>query len=138
MQTVARLAHRTFPTRAAIFSAARSSPGLLRLPPALRSFHPDAKPAQQVAVLPPPAIAFPPNGAVVPLPDDKAADTSLQFKADGGRAPLTWLVNGEPMGSFDRFAPALYTPQGEGLARVTVVDADGRSDTSQIRFKKIR
>jgi membrane carboxypeptidase/penicillin-binding protein PbpC len=51
---------------------------------------------------------------------------------------LTWLVNGEPMGSFDRFAPALYTPQGEGLARVTVVDADGRSATSEIRFKKMR
>ena len=54
------------------------------------------------------------------------------------RSPLTWLVNGTPLGSFDRFAPALYTPQGEGVARVTVVDADGRSDTSQIRFKKIR
>ena len=95
-------------------------------------------PQAQVAELPPPAIAFPPNGAVVPLPDSKSKDTALQLKADGGRAPLTWLVNGAPLGSFDRFAPALYTPQGEGLARVTVVDADGRSDTSQIRFKKIR
>jgi len=37
-----------------------------------------------------------------------------------------------------RFAPALYTPQGEGLARVTVVDADGRSDSSTVRFKKLR
>ena len=42
------------------------------------------------------------------------------------------------VGSFDRFAPALFTPSGEGMARVTVVDADGRSDTSQIRFKKMR
>lgn len=114
--------------------------GTDELPPALRHFRAraEAPPAPQMVQVPPPSIAFPPNGAVVPLPDDKAADTSLQFKADGGRAPLTWLVNGEPMGSFDRFAPALYTPQGEGLARVTVVDADGRSATSEIRFKKMR
>ncbi len=108
------------------------------LPPSLRVFSRETTaPAQpdRSAQLPPPAIAFPPNGAVVPLPDKKDA---LQFKADGGHAPLTWLVNGAPLGSFDRFAPALYTPQGEGLARVTVVDADGRSDTSTVRFKKFR
>ena len=75
---------------------------------------------------------------MVPLPGADAKDAALQFKADGGKAPLTWLVNGALVGSFDRFAPALYVPSGEGLARVTVVDADGRSDTSQIRFKKMR
>jgi len=30
----------------------------------------------------------------------------------------------------------LYTPDGEGLARITVVDAAGRSDSAQVRFKK--
>ncbi len=111
-----------------------------QLPPALRVFsrRPAAPPQQQVAQLPPPVISFPPNGALVPLPDAQTKDTAVQFKADGGRGPLTWLVNGAPLGSFDRFAPALYTPQGEGLARVTVVDADGRSDTSEIRFKRLR
>ncbi len=111
-----------------------------QLPPSLRTFTREAAPAPQaqVAELPPPSIAFPPNGAVVPLPDAKAKDAALEFKADGGRAPLTWLVNGTPLGSFDRFAAALYTPQGEGVARVTVVDAQGRSDTSTVRFKKLR
>ncbi len=109
------------------------------LPPSLRVFNRQTTaPAPQLAQLPPPAIAFPPNGAVVPLPDGRAKDASIQFKADGGRGPLTWLVNGALVGSFDRFAPALFTPSGEGLARVTVVDADGRSDTSQIRFKRMR
>ena len=75
---------------------------------------------------------------MVPLPDASAKDAAIEFKADGGRAPLTWLVNGAPLGSFDRFAPALYTPAGEGLARVTVVDAEGRSDTSEVRFKKLK
>jgi penicillin-binding protein 1C len=115
--------------------AARSTE---ELPPALRAFHPDAKPNVQVATLPPPAIAFPPNGAVVPLPDAKSKDQSITLKADGGKAPLTWLVNGDLVGSYDRFAAATYLPNGEGVARVTVVDADGRSDTSEIRFKKLR
>jgi penicillin-binding protein 1C len=111
-----------------------------QLPPSLRTFTRETAPAPQpqVAELPPPAIAFPPNGAVMPLPDAHAKDAAIQFKADGGRAPLTWLVNGAPLGSFDRFAPALYLPQGEGMARVTVVDAEGRSDTSTVRFKKLR
>jgi penicillin-binding protein 1C len=110
------------------------------LPASLRIFTrvAAALPQPQAAELSPPAIAFPPNGAVVPLPDAKAKDAALQFKADGGRAPLTWLVNGALLGSFDRFAPALYLPQGEGVARVTVVDADGRSDTSTVRFKRLR
>ncbi len=114
--------------------------GTDELPPALRNFRRqlEAQAAPQIVQVPPPSIAFPPHGAVVPLPEASAKDPSLQFKADGGRAPLTWLVNGAPLGSFDRFAPALYTPQGEGLARVTVVDADGRSATSEIRFKKMR
>ena len=111
------------------------------LPPSLRVFtRQKTAPtqAQQVAQLPPPSITWPPNGAVVPLPDSHAKDPALQFKADGGKAPLTWLVNGALLGSFDRFAPALYTPAGEGLAHVTVVDAEGRSDSSEIRFKKMR
>ena len=113
------------------------------LPPALQVFHRedghrDAGPDAVAAALPPPAIAFPPNGAVVPLPDARARDKTIILKADGGRAPLTWLVNGELVGNFDRFAAATYRPPGEGLARVTVVDADGRSDTSEIRFKKLR
>ncbi len=114
--------------------------GTDELPPALRNFRrqSEAPAAPQMVQVPPPSIAFPPNGAVVPLPEASAKDPSLQFKADGGRAPLTWLVNGAPLGSFGRFAPALYTPEGEGLARVTVVDADGRSATSEIRFKKMR
>jgi penicillin-binding protein 1C len=106
------------------------------LPPLLRNFTREpAVQAPQVAELPPPTIAFPPNGAVVPLPE---AHDPMQLKAEGGRAPLTWLVNGAPLGSFDRFAAALYTPSGEGVAKVTVVDAEGRSDSSTVRFKKMR
>ena len=46
------------------------------------------------------------------------------------------MVNGQLIGNYDRFQPVIFTPDGEGVARITVVDAQGRSDTSQVRFKK--
>jgi penicillin-binding protein 1C len=109
-----------------------------QLPQGLRIF---TREKEQVAApareLPPPAISFPPNGATVPLPEKQAKEKTIILKADGGREPLTWLVNGEVVGSYDRFQPALFAPSGEGPARVTVVDSDGRSDTAQVRFKKL-
>ena len=90
------------------------------------------------AHIPPPAISFPPNGATVPLPAPDAKDKTIQLKADGGKGKLTWLVNGRLLGSFDRFQPVLLAPPGAGFARITVVDAIGRSDSAQVRFKKLR
>jgi len=109
-----------------------------QLPQGLRIFtrETEASPPRQTSV-PPPTISFPPNGATVPLPEANAKDKTIMLKADGGEAPLTWLVNGAPIGNFDRFAPALYAPPGEGFARITVVDAQGRSDSAQVRFKKL-
>jgi penicillin-binding protein 1C len=108
------------------------------LPEALRVFTRDAAPPQPVQTnVPPPTISFPPNGATVPVVTAETKDRAIQLKADGGREPLTWLVNGQLVGSFDRFAPALYTPAGEGFAKIIVVDAQGRSDEAEVRFKKL-
>ena len=108
-----------------------------QLPPSMRLFRRESAPAPpRETMVPPPTIAFPPNGTVVPLPPPDAKDKTVVLKADGGKEPLTWLVNGQLIGNFTRFQPVLYTPDGEGLARITVVDAQGRSDTSQVRFKK--
>jgi penicillin-binding protein 1C len=111
-----------------------------QLPQGLRVFTREAQSGQapRQTTIAPPTISFPPNGATVPLPEANAKDKTIMLKADGGEAPLTWLVNGQPLGNFDRFAPALYTPPGEGFARITVVDAQGRSDSAQVRFKKLR
>ncbi|MGZ5930532.1 MAG: penicillin-binding protein 1C [Rhizomicrobium sp.] len=110
-----------------------------QLPPSMRIFRRATAnaPAQQ-AIVPPPTISFPPNGTMVPLPAATAKDRTIVLKADGGRAPLTWLVNGQLLGNFDRLQPVLYTPDGEGVARITVVDAQGRSDSSEVRFKKAK
>ncbi|MBI3676032.1 MAG: penicillin-binding protein 1C [Proteobacteria bacterium] len=110
-----------------------------QLPPGLRVFTREHAPVAPVVVnIPPPVISFPPNGATVPLPAADAKDKTITLKADGGKGPLTWLVNGSLLGSFDRFQPVQFVPDGEGFARITVVDARGLSDTSQIRFKHIR
>lgn len=110
-----------------------------QLPASMRIFHRETAiaPPQQT-IVPPPTIAFPPNGTVVPLPAATAKDQTIVMKADGGRAPLTWLVNGQLIGNFDRFQPVLYAPDGVGVARITVVDAQGRSDSSEVRFKKAK
>jgi len=107
------------------------------LPPNLQLFTraAEAPTAKDVSV-PPPSIAFPPNGATVLIPTPSAKEKTILFKADGGRAPLTWLVDGQPLGTFDRFQPVIFVPRGEGFAKVTVVDAEGRSDSAKIRFKR--
>ena len=110
-----------------------------QLPPSLRVFRREETAASpQPAVVSPPSIAYPPNGSLVPLPAAKAKDRTIVLKADGGRAPLTWLVNGQFLGNFDRFQPVFYTPDGEGFARITVVDSEGRSDTTRVLFKRER
>jgi penicillin-binding protein 1C len=107
------------------------------LPEALRMFAREAAPPKPVQTsVPPPTIRFPPNGATLPLAKDDVKHGGIQLTADGGSAPLTWLVNGHLVGNADRFTPADYVPSGEGFARVTVVDAQGRSDSSQVRFRQ--
>jgi penicillin-binding protein 1C len=106
------------------------------LPEALRVFTREAAPPHPALTsVPPPTIQFPPNGATLPLAKADAKHGGIQLAANGGRAPLTWLVNGQMIGNADRFTPADYIPSGEGFARITVVDAQGRSDSSQVRFR---
>jgi len=107
-----------------------------QLPESLRVFRRATERQQVASAIPAPAISFPPNGATVPLPEGR--NDNIQLKAAGGREPLTWLVNGQLLGSYDRFQPIVVTPDGEGVTRITVVDASGRSDTSQVRFKRMR
>jgi penicillin-binding protein 1C len=110
-----------------------------QLPQGLRAFTREAAPppAPRETNIPAPSISFPPNGATVPLPESGSRDKTIMLKADGGREPLTWLVNGQVVGSFDKFQPALYAPGGEGVAKITVVDASGRSDSAEVRFKHV-
>lgn len=83
----------------------------------------------------PPRISFPPNGAVVAV-QPNGLNQRMPLKASGGKGTLHWVINGTPLPSESGTGPEVWwTPDSEGFARITVVDADGRSDTSQIRLK---
>ena len=83
--------------------------------------------------VPPPVIAFPPDGAVVELNE---ADPALILRADGGSKPLRWVVDGTPLPAGDAYAQTEWQPREEGFVRVTVIDAEGRSASSRIRLKR--
>jgi len=110
-----------------------------QLPAALRVFtrHADIARAVRVSHVAAPEISFPPDGAVVTLPKPEDADHFIALKVTGGRAPFTWLLDGAVLGNFGRYDQTTIAP-GEGFARITVIDADGNSATSRVRFKSAK
>lgn len=102
-----------------------------QLPAALQRFRASGRMLAGLKRIQPPRISFPPNGATVSISNQQSPDP-MPLKATGGRGPLQWVVNGKPVA--DSTNP-WWTPDAEGFAQVTVVDADGRSDTAQIRLK---
>ena len=102
-----------------------------QLPPALQRFRSNARMEAGLKRVQPPKISFPPDGATVSIVNIKQPE-ALPLKAQGGRAPLRWVVNGLPLADT---ANGWWTPDEAGFAHITVVDADGRSDTAQIRLK---
>ncbi len=103
------------------------------LPPALQRFSPRRMIAGLAKAVPPPVIAFPPDGAIVELND---SDPALVLRADGGAKPLRWVIDGTPLPATDIWSQTEWKPTGEGFSRVTVIDAEGRSATSNIRLKR--
>jgi penicillin-binding protein 1C len=82
---------------------------------------------------PPVSISFPPD-------DSEIAESDLDgdpvvLKADGGALPLTWLVDGIPIKSDAHSREALWQPESSGFAKLTVIDANGRTDRVSIRMR---
>jgi penicillin-binding protein 1C len=75
-----------------------------------------------------PAIVFPPDGAVL-----EAAADSVRLEVEGGERPFRWLVDGRPLPSPAWRRTAVWQPAGEGFARLTVLDARGRSAEATVR-----
>ena len=50
--------------------------------------------------------------------------------------PLRWIVDGTPLPAAESWAQTEWKPKSEGFSRVTVIDAEGRSATSNIRLKR--
>lgn len=64
-----------------------------------------------------PRILFPPDGTVV-----EALDEGVALTVEGGRQPLRWVVDGQPLSEGTRF----WRPAGNGFSRLAAIDADGR------------
>jgi penicillin-binding protein 1C len=105
------------------------------LPPPLRHLRQDAPKTLAFANTPPLRIAFPPNGTRVDLGLNRPDASALALKAQGGVGPLTWIVNGAPVGTPDLRRQASWTPDGAGFARVSVIDARGATDSVTVRVE---
>jgi penicillin-binding protein 1C len=105
------------------------------LPPPLRHLRQDAAKVLASANAPALRIAFPPNGARVDLGLGRLEASSLALKAQGGVPPLTWIVNGAPLGTPDLRRQANWAPDGAGFARVSVIDARGATDSVTVRVE---
>ncbi|WOJ91553.1 hypothetical protein RZS28_14935 [Methylocapsa polymorpha] len=62
-------------------------------------------------------------------------DASLALKAEGGAPPLTWMVNGAPVGEPNLRRQSSWAPDGAGFARVSVMDAKGATDSVLVRLE---
>jgi penicillin-binding protein 1C len=108
------------------------------LPPPLRHVRRDAPKTIAAAAAPPLRIAYPPDGALVDLGLNGRAgapDAALALKAQGGAPPLTWLVNGAPLGPPEIRRSAEWRADGAGFARISVMDAAGAVDSVTVRLE---
>ena len=72
----------------------------------------------------------PQPGAVL---GESAAQVTL--RAAGGRRPLTFLVDGQPLAAEPARREAAWTPPGPGFYRVTVLDAAGAAARAEVRVR---
>ena len=65
---------------------------------------------------------------------EAAGGSALLLKADGGQLPLTWLVDGRPVGRSVYRREYLWRPEAGGFVAIAVVDAAGRADRVRVRL----
>ena len=74
-------------------------------------------------------LLFPPPGATL------SADGPVPLRAMGGRRPLNFAVDGNPLASIPASRSTKWTPGSPGLYTVTVQDADGAIARAQVRVR---
>jgi penicillin-binding protein 1C len=81
-----------------------------------------------------PRIMFPPDGARLELAGGDQANP-VALKIAGGRAPLTVMVNGVPLAAESGRRTLFFRPDGPGFVRLTVMDANGATDSVSVRMQ---
>ncbi len=74
-------------------------------------------------------LLFPPPNAVV------SGDGPVTLRAMGGRRPLTFLINGAPLGTDPARREISWVPPASGFYHLTVLDADGGAARVSLRVK---
>jgi penicillin-binding protein 1C len=74
-------------------------------------------------------LLFPPPGAVL------SADGTVVIRAMGGRRPLSFLVDGVPIGAEPARREAAWHPAGPGFYRLTILDADGAAVHAAVQVR---
>ncbi|WP_261397989.1 penicillin-binding protein 1C [Maritimibacter alkaliphilus] len=77
-----------------------------------------------------PVVAFPPEGARVPL-----GPQGLVAKVREGRPPFTWLANGRPLLTGARGREVILDGLETGFADLAVIDAEGRAARVSVRLE---
>ncbi|MEL6288376.1 MAG: penicillin-binding protein 1C [Pseudomonadota bacterium] len=87
-------------------------------------------------------ILYPPDqsevvyaGLARDVPRQSARGRPIVLKAEGGRKPLTWLVDGMPIESARHRTSAHWVPSGAGFSELTVIDAEGRAARARVRIR---
>ncbi|HEX2555672.1 MAG TPA: penicillin-binding protein 1C [Microvirga sp.] len=107
------------------------------LPPPLRHLRKDVPKTVAATTQAPLRIAFPLDGSRVELGFTRPTDLhgTLVLKASGGVPPLTWMVNGAPVTEPALRRQSTWQPDGAGFARVSVIDAQGATDSILVRIE---
>jgi penicillin-binding protein 1C len=104
------------------------------LPPPLKRFREGPEEGQKGPYLEPPVVlSFPPDRAELDLAGGDAEP--LVLKAEGGALPLTWLINGVPIGSEPHRREVIWRPEARGFVKLSVIDANGRVDRVTVRLR---
>jgi penicillin-binding protein 1C len=101
------------------------------LPSGLRRLEPGPLEAASGSNAGGPKILYPPDGAVVAWDGRE-----LPLEAAGGHGPLRWLVDGRPLPAGQPRRPLYWQPTELGFARLTVIDATGRSARASVRLEQ--
>jgi len=111
------------PLLAHVFDLLPKAPRVVAPPPGTSPAHPAQAATDALRLL------FPPPDAVL------SADGPVTIRAMGGRRPLSFLVDGVPLGAEPARREAAWRPLGPGFYRLTVLDADGEAAHAGVRVR---
>lgn len=80
-------------------------------------------------------VTFPSDGSEVELAPEGDGQARLPLAAEGGKKPLRWIVNGQPVKGSPYRRMAEWRVDGEGFVRILVVDAEGRTARAIVRVR---